>query len=182
MVKIISKVLKVTSSLLITLAVIIAFLLVGMKLFGLQIYTILSPSMEPKYPTGSIIYVKKVDTADLKVKDVVTYQLTDTMTATHRIIELVPDTENPDKVLYRTKGDNNDAPDEVLVESDRVLGKVVFGIPLLGFLANFVQSRSGILVCMCVAFAIVLMVILSDILECDKNNKENQEKNEENPS
>lgn len=178
MVKIICKVLKISSSVLIAIAAVLAFLLAGMRIFGFQIYTILSPSMEPKYPTGAIIYVKEVDTETLKENDVITFQLTDNMTATHRIIELVPDEENPDRILYRTKGDNNDEPDNSLVEPDRVLGKVVFSIPLLGVLASYVQTRSGLTVCLCMAAALMLMVLLSDMIDPDKE----QEKNEENPS
>lgn len=178
MVKIISKILKISSSVLIAVAVVLALLLVGMRVFGFQIYTILSPSMEPKYPTGAIIYVKEVDTASLKEGDVITFQLTETMTATHRIIELVPNKENPNEILYRTKGDNNDEPDNSLVKPDGVLGKVVFSIPLLGVLASYIQTRSGLYVCLAIAAALMLMVLLSDLLGPDKK----QEKNEENPS
>lgn len=175
----IAKVLKISSSILMTLVVILAFLLVGMRVLGFQIYTILSPSMAPKYPTGAIIYVKKVDTADLKAGDVITYQFTPTMTATHRIIEVVPDEQNPGGVCYRTKGDNRPEPDNGTVSPDRVLGKVVFGIPLLGFLANFVQSPPGIYVAIAFAGVLMLMTLVADMLGADKKKTET---NEDNPS
>jgi len=49
------------------------------------VLTILSPSMAPKHPTGSVIYIVDVDPAKLEVDDVITFKLTDSMTATHRI-------------------------------------------------------------------------------------------------
>ena len=51
---------NVISSILVALVVLLALLLVGARLFGLQVYTVLSGSMEPTYHTGSLIYVKKV--------------------------------------------------------------------------------------------------------------------------
>ena len=178
MLKTISKILKVSSSVLIALAAILALFLVGMKVFGFQIYTILSPSMEPNYPTGAIIYVKEVDTATLKEGDVITFQLTDNMTATHRIIEVMSDDKNQGEMLYRTKGDNNKHADSNPVTSDRILGKVVFSIPVLGLLASYIQTRSGLFVCLAIAGALMLMVILSDMIDPDRK----QSKNEENPS
>ena len=54
------KVWNVVSSILVSLAVLLAVLLVGVRLVGLRPYTVLSGSMEPTYHTGSLIYVKKV--------------------------------------------------------------------------------------------------------------------------
>ena len=170
-------VLKTISTLLTCAVVALAILLAGVKLLGVEIYTVLSPSMEPDYPTGSLIYVKDVDPAELKVNEVITYRLTDSMTATHRIIELVPDEKNPSVIRFRTKGDNNDDPDGALVELDQVIGKPVFCIPLLGYLALYIQTRSGTVVAGCVGAAIIILTILIDIITDDKNKKnKNREK------
>ena len=52
---------NIISTVLVALVVLLALLLVGARLFGLQVFTVLSGSMEPTYHTGSLIYVKKVD-------------------------------------------------------------------------------------------------------------------------
>ena len=52
---------NIISSILVALVVLLAIALVGVRLFGLQVYTVLSGSMEPTYHTGSLIYVKRVD-------------------------------------------------------------------------------------------------------------------------
>ena len=61
--KSLKKVWNVVSSILVALVVILALLLVGARVAGLQVFTVLSGSMEPTYHTGSLIYVKKVDPA-----------------------------------------------------------------------------------------------------------------------
>ena len=55
------KIWNAVSTALVVLVVILALLLVGARLVGLQVFTVLSGSMEPTYHTGSLIYVKKVD-------------------------------------------------------------------------------------------------------------------------
>ena len=55
------KVWNIISTIIVALVVILALLLVGARVVGLQVFTVLSGSMEPTYHTGSLIYVKKVD-------------------------------------------------------------------------------------------------------------------------
>lgn len=166
-----NKALKITSSVIVGIVVILAILLYGVRLFGLELYTVLSPSMEPDYPTGSLLYVADVNPADLKVDDVIIFQLTGDMTATHRIIELVPDESDTDVVRFRTKGDNNDIADGSLVEFDDVIGKPVFCIPLLGYLAAFIQNPPGSVVTITVGIVLILVVIILDTITDDKDKK-----------
>ncbi len=162
-----NKVLKIFSSVLVVLVVILAFLMVGVRLFGLQIFTVLSGSMEPEYPTGSLIYVKKVEPAELEANDVITFNLTEGTTATHRIIELVPDEDNPDIIRFRTKGDANDMADGSLVDFDSVIGMPVFMIPYLGYLAVYIQQPPGSYIIITVGAALIILVIMADIISCD---------------
>lgn len=62
----VKKVWDIVSSVLVGLVVLLAVLLVGARLVGLQVFTVLSGSMEPTYHTGSLIYVKKVDPLTIK--------------------------------------------------------------------------------------------------------------------
>ena len=92
------KALKIISNSLLVLVLILAILLVGLKFVGMDILIVLSPSMEPKYPTGSLIYLVDVDPSTLKVNDVITYRLSSTATATHRIMEIIPGGKLIDKI------------------------------------------------------------------------------------
>lgn len=58
----------ITTILVIAVAVFV-ILLAGVRLVGLKPYAVLSGSMEPEYPVGSLLYVKNVDINKLKVGD-----------------------------------------------------------------------------------------------------------------
>ena len=165
------KVLKIISNALLAVVIILAILLAGVRLIGFDILTVLSPSMEPEYPTGSLIYLVDVDPAELKVEDVITYRISEKTTATHRIKQIIPDEDDPSIVRFRTKGDNNDDYDGSLVEFEQVEGKVVFCIPLLGYLAMYIQNPPGLYVAIGVALAIILFVMIVDTVTDDKKVK-----------
>ena len=160
--------------------IILAVLLAGARLVGLQVYTVLSGSMEPNYPVGSLIYVKKVDPQSLKVGDAISFVIGDHTVATHRIVEVIPDEKTPDVIRFRTKGDNNDVADENSVHSANVQGKVVGHLPLLGYVANFVQHPPGTYIALIGALAVALAVFLPDIITNAKALK--QEKQQLPPS
>lgn len=167
------KLLKSVSTVLILLVALLAILLVGVRLTGLQIFSVLSPSMEPEYPTGSLIYVKEVDPMTLEVGDVITFRLNDTTTATHRIIERVHETDSPDSLCFRTKGDANEIADGPPVYPDSVIGTPVFMIPLLGYLATFIQTPTGTIVSITFAIALVLVIFLIDLITGDAKVEDN---------
>ncbi len=169
------KALKIVSNSLLAVVIVLAILLVGVRIVGIDILTVLSPSMEPKYPTGSLIYLVDVDPAKLEVEDVITYRISDTTTATHRIKEIIPDEDDPSIVRFRTKGDNNDDYDGKLVEFEQVEGKVVFCIPLLGYLAMYIQRPPGLYVAIGTALVIVFFVMVVDTVTDDKKSKNKNE-------
>ena len=154
---------NVISSILVAAVVMMALLLVGARLFGLQVFTVLSGSMEPTYHTGSLIYVKKVDPHTLKSGDVITFMLDEDTIATHRITEVVPDEEDPGVVRFRTKGDANEAEDGSLVHYKNVVGTPVFTIPKLGYVANYIQHPPGSYIAISAGAILLLLVFLPDI-------------------
>lgn len=171
------KTIKIISNILVILVVVLAFLLHGLQLFGLKPYSVLSGSMESVYPTGSLIYVTDVDPATLEVNDVITFLLPSGVTATHRIIELVPDETDPDTFLFRTKGDENDVEDGSLVDYNSVIGKPVFCIPILGYLATYMTYPPGKYIAISVAIALVLIEIMISIVIEDGSKKKTETEN-----
>ncbi len=112
------------------------------------------------YPTGSLIYVADVSTEKLKVGDIITFQLSGGTVVTHRIIARIPDESSPDVIRFRTKGDENTIADGSLVELHNVIGKPIFGIPLLGYFAAYLATWSG----KRVFFVCAAVLLLADIL------------------
>lgn len=159
------KIYNVITTVLVTVVVILALLLVGARLFGLKVYTVLSASMEPAYHTGSIIYVQPVDPFTLKVGDPLTFMLNEDTVATHRIVEIVPDEEDSGVLRFITKGDANQNVDASSVHINNVIGKPIFSIPYLGFMSEFVQTSSGRMVAIATALLILFLVFLPDIFK-----------------
>ncbi len=159
------KLLKGLSTGLVVAAMAVAFLIAGVRIFGLDVYGVLTGSMEPTYPTGSMIYVKDVEPGSLRVNDVITFSISANVIATHRIVEIVPDENNPSYVRYRTKGDANNDVDASLVSPNNVIGKVVFVVPQLGYIANYIQQPPGIFVAIFVCGLMIAFVFYTDSLE-----------------
>ena len=157
------KIWNIFTSILVGLVVILALLLAGVRIAGLQVFSVLSGSMEPTYHVGALIYVKKVDAMELRSGDVITFMLDEDTVATHRIVEVVPDAEDSSVLRFRTKGDANDNVDGSLVHYKNVLGKPVFTIPLLGYLAGYIQHPPGTYVAISVGAILLLLVFLPDL-------------------
>ncbi|MBQ3056240.1 MAG: signal peptidase I [Clostridia bacterium] len=163
----IKRIFQLASTIMVILALLVAFFLVGIRLIGLYPYTVLSGSMEPTYHVGSIIYVKKVDPLTLTVGDPITFTLNNTV-VTHRIIEVIEDENDPAVRYFRTKGDNNDVADGGDgVHCNNVIGKPVFSVPYLGYLAVYLQSSSG----RYLLFGLCAVLLLSTVLPSGKNKK-----------
>ncbi|KAA0955497.1 signal peptidase I [Sporosarcina sp. ANT_H38] len=125
------------------------------QLFGYQIKTVLSGSMEPGIQTGSLIAVKQaVDKTNFKKGDVITFQEEEGILITHRITEVV---KSGDSVLYRTKGDNNNAGDMNPVQSANVVAKYTgYTVPYVGYFINFTQSKNGALLLLIPGFLLLI--------------------------
>ena len=81
------------------------------------------------------------------------------------------DEENPNQYKFRTKGDANKNVDANLIEPNQVLGKAIFSIPYLGYLATYIQTPSGSIVTICFAVSSIILVVIIDIL-VDSNKKD----------
>ena len=165
------KIWKCITSVLVALVVIVALLLVGARLTGLQVFTVLSGSMEPTYHVGSLIYVKDVDPFELDSGDVITFMLDENTVATHRIVEVVPDEEDDSVVRFRTKGDANENVDGSLVHYKNVIGSPVFTIPYLGYAVSYIQNPPGTYVAISAGAILLLLVFLPDLFGDDKKKK-----------
>ena len=163
------------TTLIVILVVILALLLVGVRVIGLQVFTVLSGSMEPAYKTGSLIYVKDVDPFTLEAGDVITFMLNEDTVATHRIVGVVPDENDSNTIRFRTKGDANSFEDGQLVHYKNIIGTPVFTVPGLGYVANFIQKPPGLYFAIAAAAVILLLAFLPDMFD-DKNKGDRSEK------
>ncbi len=96
-----------------------------------QAMTVLSGSMTPKIPVGSVVMVRPIDPARLHVGDIATYQAAQGQAVyiTHRITAI----KNVNgQTQFTFKGDANRGPDLKPVVPGQIRGKVWFHVPWLG--------------------------------------------------
>lgn len=172
----VKKVWNIVTTVLVVIVVLLAVALVGVRVVGLQTYAVVSGSMEPDYPVGSLLYVKSVDYQQLKVGDVITFMIDEDTVATHRIVEILVDEEDPTVLRFRTKGDNNDIEDGMPVHYKNIIGTPVFCIPKLGYFAHYIQSPPGMYLAIGGAAILLILVFLPDLFKEDdkKGEKDKQ--------
>ena len=167
------KIWDTATTVLVVLVVIFAIFLMGSRLVGLQVFNVISGSMEPTYSVGDLLYVKAVDPDSVKVGDPITFVLNeDLVVATHRVVEI--DSENR---RFTTKGDANESEDASPVHFNNLIGVPVFSIPLLGYVSAYIQNPPGMYVAIVLGAGLLLAVFLPDLLT-KKEKKETQEYNQ----
>ena len=160
--KIFSKICGILSTLIIIAFAAVAAVLILPVLFGCKSMAVVSGSMEPKIPVGSLVVVKEADTNTLAIGDVISYQLPDGTMVTHRIKEI--DTENS---RITTKGDANEVEDANPVAFSSVVGREVFHVPLLGYLSIYVKTPLGIVGVCAVLIVLIILNFLPSVLVSD---------------
>lgn len=126
--------------------------------------TVLTGSMEPKIPKGSVVINQWADQKNLKVGDVIAYQHTSDnkiIYITHRIVKI-----DKTGLLWRfeTKGDANPASDFGLVTQAGIEGKVILMIPLIGYLIEFFKTPIGFILLIVLPLLIFIIQQTRDVL------------------
>ena len=130
----------------------------------INVYTILTQSMYPTIKAGDVIVTYKEDNNIYKTGDVITFTSDNNngMTITHRVNEVMVVN---DTYSYRTKGDNNNTPDSEIINSDKVIGRVIVKIPKAGYIQQFLVTKTGWIVAVVLpALAIVIYDLLKVVL------------------
>lgn len=148
------------TTILVALVVLLAVFLLGSRLIGLQVFNVISGSMEPTYSVGDLLYVKTVDPDSVQAGDPITFVLNeDLIVATHRVVEV--DAQNR---YFYTKGDANDTMDASPVHFNNLIGVPVFSIPLLGYVSAFIQNPPGMYIAIGLGVLLLAAVFLPDLL------------------
>ncbi len=111
-------------------------------LVGLRSLTVLSGSMRPTIGPGDVVVVERIDPREARVGDVVSFVDPEDprRILTHRVRDLA--VEGP-TVAFVTKGDANSAPERWRVPATGTIGRVVYRVPLVGYLLLRAGSRAG---------------------------------------
>ena len=141
-------------------------------------FVVLTGSMLPEIQVYDVVVTKRANTEDLKEGDVITFSSSDSRfagtTITHRIIKVNKPKSSNDDYTFQTKGDNNNVADSALVQANNIYGKVMFKIPKLGYLQEFLASDGGWIL---VILLPCLAVVSYDIVTLAKGIKRKKYKN-----
>ncbi len=144
----------------------LAVLLIGPTLMGMKSMAVLSGSMEPNIPVGSIVYVEDVEPSTLQTGDVITYSISGSTMVTHRVVEV--DVENQSII---TKGDANEVEDGAPVAFSQVVGKMKMHVPLLGYISIYIRTPLGIAAACGVLIVVVLLTFLPEVFKKEEETK-----------
>lgn len=146
------------SGILLVVLAALAGILIIPKVMGYEEMAVLTGSMEPNYPVGSLIFVKEENPENLQVGDVITYRLSGDTVVTHRVVEI-----NKDEQSVITKGDANESNDGSPVPYSKIVGEAKGKIPYLGYISLNIKTPKGILVTCGLIIVIILLTFIPDI-------------------
>ncbi len=159
----VDKICKILMNIIIVVLIILVGILFVPRFFGYQNFAVISGSMEPNMPVGSIVYAHPEDFENIKVNDVISYRVNEETMVTHRVVEV-----NEEDKSFITKGDANDVNDANPISYDNVVGVVKMCIPLLGYITMYIKTPLGVGVLCGIVFIILLLNFLPDLLKKDE--------------
>lgn len=152
------KLVNIIITVIISIEIFLVSLFTVPKILGLKTYVVTSGSMIPKYPIGSMIYVKNTNIETIKVGDAITFYVDGSnIVATHEVYKI-------DKNKFYTQGINNlDETGNIIhdalpVSQNNIIGKPIFCIPYIGYINRFVTTSPGLYIM--IAFTILMVCAL----------------------
>lgn len=121
--------------------------------------------MQPTLNIDDVIIVKSCDIRELNKDDIITFTK-DEKTISHRIVKII---EKEKDRVFVTKGDNNEVEDNGVVHKDQIYGKVIFNIPKIGKIVEYIQDQEGF-----IHTAVLILIIF--VLVSMKDEKRNRRK------
>jgi len=116
----------------VTVIVAVTIIWFSLGIFPVFPTVVMSSSMEPAFSTGDVLIIGETSPDKINIGDIIQFRVDENMVVLHRVVEIRDD--NGAKVFI-TKGDANDAPDMDPVLVENTMGKVLFTIPKLGWVA-----------------------------------------------
>ncbi len=134
------------------------------KLFGHQIYNVISGSMEPEIPIGSLIYTSTATPESIQAGDIIAFYNYESSTPiTHRVVE-----NQADLNQFITKGDANEDKDREPIPYSNYIGKVTRHIPYLGNYFSLFTSVGGKMMVGCIIALSIFLHMLANAMEKKK--------------
>ncbi len=111
------------------------------RIGGATPYTILTSSMGPKMPPGTLVVIKPTPVDEIGVGTVLTYQLESgkPTVVTHRVVAVGIDGKG--KKSFTTQGDANNVADATAVRPVQIKGQLWYQVPYLGYFNKIITGK-----------------------------------------
>lgn len=110
------------------------------RVAGATPYTVMTGSMEPDMPPGTLVVTKPTPVEQIGTGEVVTYQLASgrPQVVTHRVVAVGVNAAG--EHVLRTQGDANTTPDAEWVRPVQVKGTAWYSVPHLGRVSHLIDD------------------------------------------
>lgn len=111
---------------------------------GSTAMTVLTSSMRPSLPPGTLVIVKPIEANDIRIGMPITYQVESgkAVFITHRVTSIMSTSDG--QRTFITKGDANGAADQQPVQPEQIRGEVWYSIPYLGWVNTYVGGDNRV--------------------------------------
>lgn len=125
----------------VTVAMAILLAVIVPRVSGATPYTVITGSMTPALPPGTLVVMRPVAESEIGIGDVITYQLVSGKSAvvTHRVVGM--STSLAGELRLVTKGDASGTVDAEPVRSVQVRGKLWYSVPYLGHMNRLIGAH-----------------------------------------
>ena len=149
-----------------TLSAVILFLVAAIcfpmtvpRMFGYDVYTVVSGSMEPAIPVGSAIFLERAMSEEIAVGDVIAFYRGEAV-ITHRVTENHTVTGE-----FITKGDANQEEDMTPAAYESLIGRVALSVPSIGYILAACSGTAGKIYLACGVAAAILLWLAGGFLQ-----------------
>jgi len=117
-----------------------AILVVIPKVSGGTPLAVLTGSMEPGLPPGTLIIITPVETNDIRIGDVITYQIRsgEPDVITHRVTAIA--TSGTGERSFTLQGDNNAVADLDPIKPIQIQGRLWYSVPFVGYASTAING------------------------------------------
>ena len=146
---------------LVCLILLVAVCAIGLpRLFGMNEFNVLTGSMSPTYPVGTLVFVQSKDPYSIRAGEVVSVVMNEDLDIlTHRVVS-----NNYDEKTLTTRGDANNSDDSPVLY-DNVVGVVVFSIPYVGAVVDYLTNNDmGRIVGIGILIGIIALTFISEAI------------------
>lgn len=163
--RVIQKLWNVILTLLLIAAAVLVIAFAGVRLAGLTPFAVLSGSMEPKYPVGSLIYVKNAEPASVQVGDAITFRQPSGMLVTHEVYQI-----DVQEQLFYTQGiANKNGAGEIMHDAAPTSWATLVGVPIacipyLGYVNAYITQPPGLYIMVSLVGVVLAVSIVFELV------------------